>query len=64
MLEGEPRGARVETIGEASVVVMEGMPGQSTAVAFAVGQCGQARRMHVLRHGVRGRRGTVVSVNV
>ena len=37
VLEG---GARVEAIGEASVVIMEGMSGHSTAVAFAAGQCG------------------------
>jgi hypothetical protein len=35
--------ARGETIGEASMVITEGMLGQLTAVGFAAGQCGQAR---------------------
>ena len=49
-----------ETIAEVSMVITEGMPGQLTAVAFAAGQCGQARRTRVSR----GRRGTVASVIV
>ena len=57
VLEG---GARGETIVEASMVITEVMPGQLTAVAFAAGECGQARRTRMLRR----RRGTVASVTV